>query len=458
MICAPVVAALLNLAYLTDERRFSSPLALCGRGPGTRVTHRSRYRARVGQSARVAYVGIDLGLRYSSVAFINQNGRAEVIADPAAHQDMPSAVCFPDRDHVVVGRAAWSLVQGHPERGASLAKQHMGTDWVRSYLGRAYSAEVGVKLIDTSRPGWENDPVRAGYVHHLFHEGETLPAGPRSLEAATVYAMQTSLQIELYEQARDVESREMPDNRPVDYDRGQIIGLSPDLAGGSPINITLGLDEEGTLSVAAREGFTDRALTVQVRVNPLTDEQISQARTDQVGLIIGSLPLEDEPSQVTTVDSAPATASRVFMCYRRDDSEGIAGRISDELTRRIGAENVFIDVDSIEPGRDFVAATLDAVSACKYVLAIVGRGWLEIRRADGQRRLEQADDYVRVELETALQQGKRIIPILVQGAAMPTPLQLPPSLAAFGRLNAVRLEHQGFHEQMRTLLRLIEAA
>jgi hypothetical protein len=147
--------------------------------------------------------------------------------------------------------------------------------------------------------------------------------------------------------------------------------------------------------------------------------------------------------------------NRVFICYRREDSAWVAGRVHDELVRRLGTGMVFMDVDSIEPGRDFMEATMAAMSSCDFVLVLIGPRWLQITTETGIRRLDAPDDYVRTELEAALALGKRIIPLLVEGAAMPRPDQLPVSVTDLARRHAVRIEHGGFHEYMSNLLHVI---
>jgi hypothetical protein len=147
--------------------------------------------------------------------------------------------------------------------------------------------------------------------------------------------------------------------------------------------------------------------------------------------------------------------NRVFICYRREDSAWVAGRVFDELVRQLGPGMVFMDVDSIEPGRDFVEATMAAMSSCDFVLVLIGPRWLQLTADDGTRRLDATQDYVRTELETALALGKRIVPALVEGAQMPRPDQLPASVVELARRHAIRLEHGGFHDHMRNLLLVI---
>jgi hypothetical protein len=96
-----------------------------------------------------------------------------------------------------------------------------------------------------------------------------------------------------------------------------------------------------------------------------------------------------------------------------------------------------MDVDAIEPGVDFAEEIFRAAAACTVLLAIIGPAWLTAADEHGHRRLDDPDDLVRLEIEAALTRGIRIIPILVEGAVMPAGDDLPGSLAAFARRNAL---------------------
>ena len=110
---------------------------------------------------------------------------------------------------------------------------------------------------------------------------------------------------------------------------------------------------------------------------------------------------------------AEAPGSRVFISYRREDSGYPAGWLFDQLAASLGADRVFKDVDSIEPGEDFAEVISDAVSSCA-VLAVIGDRWLAAADEDG-RRLDDPGDFVRLEIEAALTRGVRVIPVLVGG-------------------------------------------
>jgi hypothetical protein len=119
-------------------------------------------------------------------------------------------------------------------------------------------------------------------------------------------------------------------------------------------------------------------------------------------------------------------AAKIFISYRRDDSAGYAGRVHDQLVERLGS-NVFMDVDGIPLGSNFVKALNDEVAKCSALLAVIGPDWLDARdKKTGQRRLENPHDFVRVEIGAALTRQIPVIPILLEGTTIPSEDQLPP--------------------------------
>ena len=120
-----------------------------------------------------------------------------------------------------------------------------------------------------------------------------------------------------------------------------------------------------------------------------------------------------------------AEGGGIFVSYRREDSEHLAGRLYDRLADRFGEGQVFMDVDTIELGVDFGEEIVRAVARCKVLLAVIGPGWLTAADERGPRRLDNPKDFVRLEIETALDRGVRVIPILAQGAVMPCQDELP---------------------------------
>jgi formylglycine-generating enzyme required for sulfatase activity len=149
--------------------------------------------------------------------------------------------------------------------------------------------------------------------------------------------------------------------------------------------------------------------------------------------------------------------SKVFISYRRDDSADVTGRIYDRLTAHFGTKNVFKDVDSIPLGIDFRQHLTRAVSGCQVLLAVIGRSWLQAGNAAGQRRLDDPRDFVRLEIEVALQREIPVVPILVQGASMPAAEELPPSLRALAYRNGIAVRADpDFHRDMDRLIGQME--
>jgi hypothetical protein len=148
----------------------------------------------------------------------------------------------------------------------------------------------------------------------------------------------------------------------------------------------------------------------------------------------------------------------VFISYRREDSAGFAGRIYDRLVSRLEADRVFFDVDNIEPGLDFVKVLADRVGHCDALVAIIGAEWLTSANDEHERRLDDPHDFVRVELETALQRDIRVIPVLVNGARMPRAADLPDSLKPLVRRQAIEISHMRFESDSERLTRVLQRA
>ncbi len=148
--------------------------------------------------------------------------------------------------------------------------------------------------------------------------------------------------------------------------------------------------------------------------------------------------------------------TRIFISYRRDDSAGYAGRLFDRLSDRFGRDQIFMDIDTIEPGLDFVEVIEQAVGSCDVLIALLGRRWLNVADAAGQRRLDNPEDFVRLEIKAALERNIRVIPALVDGAVMPRSADLPADLARLARRNAVELRHSRFHADVDHLIGVLE--
>jgi formylglycine-generating enzyme required for sulfatase activity len=153
-----------------------------------------------------------------------------------------------------------------------------------------------------------------------------------------------------------------------------------------------------------------------------------------------------------------AHMARVFICYRREDSIAYAGRLYDRLSSHFGASEVFMDIDTITPGDDFVEVLQEKVASCDVLLAVIGRHWISAKDEDGQSRLMKAEDFVRLEICAALNKKIRIVPLLVGGARMPRASDLPEELTSLSRRQAFEIPDVGFHQAVSRLLDSIGSA
>ena len=146
----------------------------------------------------------------------------------------------------------------------------------------------------------------------------------------------------------------------------------------------------------------------------------------------------------------------IFISYRRDDSAGYAGRLYDRLVGHFGADRVFMDVEHIEPGTDFVVAIEKAVESCHVLIALIGDEWLNIADAQGRRRLDDPHDFIRLETSAALKRNIRVVPVLLDGAPMPPMDALPDDLKSLVRRQAVELTHKQWEATSGELIRTLE--
>lgn len=149
---------------------------------------------------------------------------------------------------------------------------------------------------------------------------------------------------------------------------------------------------------------------------------------------------------------------KIFISYRRGDDPGSAGRLFDVLRTTFKADQLFIDVDNIEPGLDFVQVIQERVAQSEVLLAVIGKNWCDAQGIDGSRRLDNPTDIVRVEIESALDQNKRVIPVLIGDIKMPAPEKLPESLRSLTRRNAVQIRHERFRDDTVRLTEALERA
>jgi len=148
----------------------------------------------------------------------------------------------------------------------------------------------------------------------------------------------------------------------------------------------------------------------------------------------------------------------IFINYRREDSISIAGRLYDRLSHTFGRKNIFMDVDHIPAGVDFEAHLNTQVDECEIFLVVIGPRWLEVKDESGGRRLDNSDDFVNIEIKTALARDIRVIPVLVDGASMPKAGELPDPLKALARRQAVEVRQLHFGRDAEALIERVNEA
>ena len=145
----------------------------------------------------------------------------------------------------------------------------------------------------------------------------------------------------------------------------------------------------------------------------------------------------------------------VFISYRREDSSAWTGRLFDILSARFGRNSIFMDLDGIEGGDDFVTVIEKKLKISEVLLAVIGNRWLTATEANGARRLDNPHDFVRIEIAKALERSIRVVPVLVGGATMPRPEDLPQDLRDLSERQAVEIRDNHFHQDADQLLALL---
>jgi hypothetical protein len=143
---------------------------------------------------------------------------------------------------------------------------------------------------------------------------------------------------------------------------------------------------------------------------------------------------------------------KIFLCYRREDSGDATGRLSDWLNWRLGNTNIFMDVHGIPLGTNFVEHLRAEVQSCDALLAVIGPNWLDARDEESNRRLDDPNDFVRIEIGRALQRDIPVIPILLNGTKIPRADQLPPELQELTLRSALDVRHGSFQADIDRLI------
>jgi hypothetical protein len=184
--------------------------------------------------------------------------------------------------------------------------------------------------------------------------------------------------------------------------------------------------------------------------------QFNQQLDKLVGNGIIELSAGTKPMTAQAEAQRPA---RVFISYRRDDAPDVTGRIYDHVWRRFGKDHVFFDIDSIKPGTDFTKYISEQVGACDALVVIIGRGWLTAVNEQNERRLDDPNDFVRIEIETALSRDIPVIPVLVSGEVMPKEKNLPETLKRLARRQSVEISsYARFGADVRKLINALPGA
>lgn len=148
---------------------------------------------------------------------------------------------------------------------------------------------------------------------------------------------------------------------------------------------------------------------------------------------------------------------RIFICYRREDSAATVGRIYDRLVAHFGRNLVFKDVDDVPPGVDFRAHLKQLVNNCEILIAIIGSNWTNVRNENGELRLSDPHDYVRIEIEIALERDIVLIPVLAGAKNMPNVNQLPASVSDFAFRQAISIrDDPDFHSDINKLIKRLD--
>jgi hypothetical protein len=148
---------------------------------------------------------------------------------------------------------------------------------------------------------------------------------------------------------------------------------------------------------------------------------------------------------------------RIFISYRRNDCLSQANGLHDGLMNRLPGAQIFMDVDSIPAGVDFEEYIRAAIDKCDVVLVLIGDNWLDTRADTSTRRIDEQNDFVRLEVESALANPSvTTIPVLVEGAQMPEAATLPESIQRLARINAFELDDRRWKADLSRITELLE--
>jgi hypothetical protein len=147
---------------------------------------------------------------------------------------------------------------------------------------------------------------------------------------------------------------------------------------------------------------------------------------------------------------------KIFISYRRGDSSGESGRLNENLEQIFGDENVYFDIEAIEGGINFRKDIIRALNSCKVLIAVIGPSWLDIADEYGKRRLENPDDFILLEISTALERGIMVIPLLINGATQPKRDELPNDIKDLAELNSVEISNKRWKYDFNELVKILK--
>jgi hypothetical protein len=157
------------------------------------------------------------------------------------------------------------------------------------------------------------------------------------------------------------------------------------------------------------------------------------------------------PHGVTT-DIGRRLQTSIFLSYRRNDSLAQARALYERLRNEFGSDRVFIDLEGLRSGFDFRRALKQHLDSCQVLIAIVGRDWLGAKTVSAARRIDDSNDFVRAEVRAALERDIPVIPLLLDGAEMPSAAELPGDLKSFARRHAQAFDMMRFDADVRHLV------
>jgi hypothetical protein len=194
-------------------------------------------------------------------------------------------------------------------------------------------------------------------------------------------------------------------------------------------------------------GWGDMPATLWNEIEPhwrFRDDELISVRAS----LEGRGEVAAEQAGELSADSGPRD---FFLSYRRADTAAHAGRLYDGLAKHFGSEQVFMDLDAIGPGKNFVERIGEAFGSADALIVVIGRHWANVTDETGRRQLDNPRDPVRIEIEQAIHQGISVIPLLVGGARMPSIEELPPALAPLTSLEALEISDNDWNEGVERL-------